>query len=94
MINFKNYLQKLRECTQAYKKKRGAASGKTAFFFNTLNFNTMNNAIKKEIKKQIHKVNGSHIGTVKNAISIQFPSADINSFIDFINSEFQKKYSR
>ncbi len=54
----------------------------------------MNNAIKKEIKKQIHKVNGSHIGTVKNAISIQFPSADLNQFNDFINSEFQKKYSK
>lgn len=54
----------------------------------------MNTAIKKEIKKQIHKVNGSHIGTVKNAISIQFPSADLTQFIDFINLEFQKKYSK
>jgi hypothetical protein len=54
----------------------------------------MNAAIKKEIKKQIHKVNGSHIGTVKNAIAIQFPSADLTQFIDFINSEFQKKYSK
>ena len=62
--------------------------------YNALNFNIMNAAIKKEIKKQIHKVNGSHIGTVKNAIAIQFPSADINSFNDFINSEFQKKYSK
>lgn len=50
-------------------------------------------AIKKEIRKQIHKVNGSHLGTVQAAIKTQFPSADLNEFSDFINSEFKKKYA-
>ena len=56
--------------------------------------NTLKNAVKKEIKKQVHKVTGSHMGTVKNAISIQFPSVDFSEFADFAKNEFSKKYAR
>jgi hypothetical protein len=53
---------------------------------------TLVSAVKKEIKKAV-KANGSHIGTVKHALSIQFPSVDFADFESFTKNELAKKYA-
>jgi hypothetical protein len=53
---------------------------------------TLNSAVKKELTKQVLKVRGSHIGTVKHAMSIQFPSVDLCEYTEFINNLFIQKY--
>jgi len=53
---------------------------------------TITQAIKKEIRKQVHKVKGSHIGTVKHAFEIHFPSYNWDDYSEFAKSEIAKKY--
>ena len=50
-------------------------------------------AVKKEIKRLVHKVNGSHYNFVKHGINIQFHSVDFNEFKSFTENEFTKKYN-
>ena len=51
----------------------------------------MKNAVRKEIRKQV-KINGSHLATIKRAISIQFPSVNFDEFKDYTEEQIEKKY--
>ncbi len=52
----------------------------------------LKNGIKKEIKKQV-SIKNSHLGTVIKALSVQFPSVNLEIWEDFIIKEFCKRYA-
>jgi len=49
--------------------------------------------IKKFIRKQIN-IRGSHIGTVRAAFEIHFPSYDFMDWVEFTELEQAKKFAK
>ena len=52
----------------------------------------MKTEVKNQIKK-IVKINGSHLGVVKNIIKTNNPDVDFDLYIDYTNGLFNKKFN-